>query len=116
MTEEARRARLVGADMRRMMRHHRLIGLGQHRQGDGVGGRAAEHEPHLGVRIQPLPDLIGGARGHVVAAVSTGEPLVGAHQAFDGAQRHARRIVGPEIVAHQPALPGRLRTGASMVS
>ena len=111
----ARRAGFVGADMGGVVRQNRLIGLGQHRQGDGVGGRSAKDEPHFGVRIQPLANLIGGACGDVVGAVGAGETFVGADQAFDGAGHHAGGVVGSEIVAHQRVVAFKSAASSSTV-
>ena len=101
VAEKARSPGLVGADVGRMVGQHGLKGLGQHRQGDGVGRRAAEDETDVSVGVQPLADLVGGPRRDRIGAVGGNEAGVGLDQALQGAGRHSGGVVGSEIVTHQ---------------
>ena len=103
--EESRCPRLVRADVRRVVRQHRFVWLGQHRKSDGIGRRAGKHEPHLGICIQPLAYLVRRPLSDLIRAVSPGIACIGLAQRLQRRWGHARRVVRAEVVAHGPMVP-----------
>ncbi|MNP09124.1 hypothetical protein D3C76_1012160 [compost metagenome] len=97
--EELRRAAFVGFDVGGLGADYTVVALAQRGQGQGVGGGAVEGEKHLAVGFEQLAEVLRGALGPLVVAVSAVVAVVGFLHRRPGFGADTGIVVAGELLA-----------------